>query len=137
MIENIDVTGFLDICSNTEGQPHGVIVEAVACIRVAFLGKRLILMVCGTVLKLNGSDVDDSLASILGNEVNETCEVLAGVTEAHTTADAALEVRGGTGHVEGNHALILVPDVDHTGKLLVLALYLVAGEEVYPVFLEF
>ncbi len=136
VIEDVDIAGLLDVCSNTEDKPHGVVVEAGACVRVALLGERLILMVCRAVLKLNRSDVDDSLACVLRNEVDETGEVLAGVTEAHAAADTALEVGSGTGHIEGDHALILVPDVDHAVHLLVIRLYLIAGEEIYPVFLE-
>ncbi len=136
VIENVDITGLLDVSGNTEGKPHGVIVEAVACVTVALLGKGLILMVSRAVLKLNGSNINNSLACILGNEVDKACEVLAGITEAHAATDAAFKVRSRTGHIKCNHALILVPDVDHTCKLFVLALYLIAGEEVYPVFLK-
>jgi len=136
VIENVDVTGLLDVSSNAEYQPHGVVVEAGTCIGVALLGERLILMVSRAVLKLNRSDVDDSLAGIFRDKMDEAGQILAGIAEAHAAADAALEVGSGTGHIESDHALILVPDVDHAVHLLVLRLDLIAGEEIYPVFLE-
>ena len=50
----------------------------------------------------------------------EAEEILVGIAEAHATADTALEVGSGTGHVEGYHTLVLVPDVDHTVNLVVV-----------------
>ena len=44
----------------------------------------------------------------------ETKKILAGITESHATADAGLKIGSGTAHIEGNHTLILMPDVNHT-----------------------
>ena len=55
--------------------------------------------------------------------MHEADEVLVRIAEAHTTADTALEEGSRTGHVECNHALVLVPDVDHTVELLLRTLH--------------
>ena len=45
--------------------------------------------------------------------MEEAEQILTGITEAHAAADTGFIVGSGTGHVEGNHALVLVPDIDH------------------------
>ena len=64
-------------------------------------------------------------------------EVLVGVAEAHATADAALEERGRAGEVEGDHALVLVPDVHHAVELVVGCLHLIDVKQLVPVVAEF
>ena len=68
--------------------------------------------------------------------MNETEQILVAVTEAHSASDTALEIGGGAGHIEGDHALILVPDVDHAVDLLVRGVYAVLGEQPAPVLLK-
>ena len=58
--------------------------------------------------------------------MNEAEQILAGITESHTTAGAGLEVGSRTGHVEGNHTLILVPDVDHASQF-----FICTGERIF------
>ena len=45
--------------------------------------------------------------------MDKTEQILAGVTEPHSTADTGFVIRSASGHIEGNHALVLVPDIYH------------------------
>ena len=72
-------------------------------------------MVCTAVLKLCGGDIDQSLPCPVGNEVDESQQILTGIPESHTTADPGFKVGGGTAHVESDHTLILMPYIDQYG----------------------
>ena len=65
-------------------------------------------------------DVEDPLPGPLRNEVDKAEEVLVGVAEAHASADAGLEVRRTAGHVEGDHALVGVPDIHHPVEFFII-----------------
>ena len=52
LIEDCEVTCFLDICYCSEDQPHRVIVESTSDIVVSSLGKRLVLVVATSVREL-------------------------------------------------------------------------------------
>ena len=67
------------------------------------------------------------------NQMYETEQILTGITETHTTADSGFVIGSGTGHVESNHTLILVPGVDHTVDFLVSGIYRVACQQLFPV----
>ena len=69
--------------------------------------------------------------------MNEAEQILIGVAEAHASADSALEVGSGAGHIEGNHALVLVPDVYHAVYLLVGRIYGILCQQLAPIFLQF
>ena len=60
-------------------------------------------------------------------------QILTGVAEAHAAAKTALEITRAAAHVERDHALILVPDIDHTVELVVAGLDRKTGEETFPV----
>jgi len=94
-------------------------------------------MIAATVWELGAGDIDDALTGTSRYLMNEAYQVLIGITEAHASADTALEEACGTGHAEGNHALILVPDVHHTVELVVTALHGKDIEQVIPVLVEF
>ena len=137
LIQDTEVSRFLDVCHRTEDKPHGVIVEAAADVVVAAFGQRLVLVVASSVGELRGGYVDDSFAGSFRYLMHEAHEVLVGVAETHSTTDAALEERGGTGHVEGNHALILVPDVHHAIQLFFVGLHDVDVQQAVPVGFQF
>ncbi len=84
-------------------------------------------MVSAAILKLGGGNVDDTLSCAIRDQVNETEQILAGITESHTSADSGFIVGRGPGHVEGHHTLVLVPDVDHAVDLVVGGLHTVSG----------
>ena len=50
-------------------------------------------------------------------------QVLVGIPEAHAAAYATLKETGRTREVEGDHALVLVPNVNHTIQPLVAAFH--------------
>ena len=60
-------------------------------------------------------------------------KVLVGVSEAHATANATLEERCRTAHAERDHALILVPDVDHPVELVVATVDHKDVEQLIPI----
>ena len=63
-------------------------------------------------------------------------QVLVGIAESHASADSCFKVRGRTGQIVGNHALILVPDVDHSVQLGTCGVHLVDVQEVVPIVLQ-
>ena len=93
-------------------------------------------MVAAAVRELGGGYVYDTLAGTLRNLMHEAHKVLIGVPEAHSAADSALEERGRTGHVEGDHALVLVPDVDHPVHLFLRTLHRIYIQQGIPICLE-
>ena len=127
------IAGLSYISTGTCNEPQRIIIEATADIGVAFLGQRLVLMVRTAVLELGGSDINDTLSCTVRNQMYETEQILTGITETHTTADSGFVIGSGTGHVESNHTLILVPGVDHTVDFLVSGIYRVACQQLFPV----
>ena len=93
-------------------------------------------MVAAAVRELGGGYVYDTLAGTLRNLMHEAHKVLIGVPEAHSAADSALEERCRTGHVEGDHALVLVPDVDHPVHLLLRTLHGIYVQQGVPICLK-
>ena len=67
--------------------------------------------------------------------MNETEQILTGITKSHAASDAGLKIGSGTAHVEGNHTLILVPHVHHAVELLLGGRDGEVGEQFVPVFL--
>lgn len=70
-------------------------------------------MVRAAVFKLGCGDVQDPLLCPVRDQVDEAQEILAGITESHAAPGSGLKIGGGAGHVEGHHALILIPDIYH------------------------
>ena len=65
--------------------------------------------------------------------MDEAQQVLAGVPEAHAPARAAFEVGSGAAHVEGDHALVLVPGVNHPVQRFLRGADLEIGEQSLPI----
>jgi hypothetical protein len=135
--EDGEISRLLDIGYGSEDEPARVVVETATDIVVATLGEWLILVIAAAVWELSAGDVDDALAGTGRYLMNETYEVLVGITEAHASADTALEEACRTRHAEGNHTLILVPDVHHAVELIVSALHGEDVQQVIPVLVEF
>ena len=76
-------------------------------------------MICAAVRELSVGDIDYPLAGSLRYQMYETEKILAGVAESHPASQTAFIVTGGSAHVESDHALILVPDVDGSVELFV------------------
>ena len=133
LVQNRCVTGLAQIRGCSRDEPQWIIVEAGADVCISLLCERLVLMVRGAVLKLRGCDVYDSLTRPLRDQVDKAEEILTAVPESHAAADARLEIRCGPRHVERDHALILVPDVDHAVDFVVLCLDMEGVKEMGPV----
>ena len=132
LIKNRPVAGFLDVSGNGKDQPQRVIGEISADVGVTLLGKGLVLMVAAAVRELRGSNIDDTLLRAVRNLVHEAENILVGISKSHAAADSRLEVGSGTGKVERNHALILVPDVNHAVDLVVGGGNIQNAEEFVP-----
>ena len=130
--EDGEIAGFLDVGIRTGNEPQGVVVEAGAHGQIALLGQGLVLVVGAAVRELGGSNVQQTLPGLFGNHMHEAQQVLTGIPEAHATAHAAFKIAGGAGHIEGHHALVLVPDVHHPVYLFVPGLGGAATEQIAP-----
>ena len=93
-------------------------------------------MISAAVLELSGCDIDDSFSCSVGDQVYETEKILTGISKAHATSDTGFIIGSGTGHIEGYHTLILVPDVNHTVNLVIGRFHGVLGKKVLPVFVQ-
>ena len=132
-VEDAAFARLLQVGSDGEDQPQRVVVESGSDGVVAALGQRLVLVIGAAGRELGGGDVEDPLARPVRNHVHETEQVLVGVTKAHPPAEAGLEEGGRAGQVEGGHALIGVPDVDHAIGVLARGGDLHRSELVRPV----
>ncbi len=90
-------------------------------------------MVGAAVLKLCGGDINDALPCAVWNQMHEAEQILAGITKSHPAPDAGLVVGGRAAHVKCHHALILVPDIDHTVYLVIGGFHDIAAEQIVPV----
>ena len=120
----------IGVCSGD--QPERIIIESAAYRQIPPLCQRLILMVRTAVRELGGGNVQNALAGTSGNHVHEAQQILTGIPEPHASSHPAFKVAGGTAHIKGDHALVLVPDIDHPVQLFVAAGYPEAGEQFLP-----
>ena len=90
-------------------------------------------MVCAAVRELRGGDIKNTLSRAPGNDMDEAKYVLARIPEAHAAAHATFKVGSGTAHVERDHALVLVPDVDHPVDLFIAGLGVEVRKKPVPV----
>ena len=93
-------------------------------------------MVAATVGELRGGYVDDTLARTARYLMDKAHQVLVGVAESHASSDATLEERGRAREVEGDHTLILVPDVHHPVEFLVARPHAIDAQQVVPIVLQ-
>ena len=133
LVENREISGLFDVGGTSGDQPERVIVEAASDIHVSFFCQWLILMVCASVFKLGSGDIEQTLSCAIRDQMNEAEKILAGVTEAHATAGTGLEVGCGTGHIEGNHTLILIPDINHASQLFICTGECIFCQQAIPV----
>ena len=117
LVEYAVVACLLEICEAAEEQPERVVVETGSYSVVASLRERLILVVAAAVRELRRRDVKYALTCAFRYLVHKADKVLVGVPESHTSADSALEITGAAAHVEGDHTLVLVPNIHHAVQL--------------------
>ena len=90
-------------------------------------------MVGAAVLKLGGGDIQNALPGAGGDDVHKAQQILTAVPEAHAASGTAFKVAGRAAHVKGDHALVLVPDVDHAVQLFLAGVQMVGGQQLLPV----
>ena len=66
-------------------------------------------------------------------QMDKAQDILTGVAESHAPSGSGFVVGGRAGEVEGDHTLILVPDIDHAVYMRIAAFYLITGKEIVPV----
>ena len=89
-------------------------------------------MVATAVGELGGGDVDDALTGAAGHLMHKAHKVLVGIAESHASSYATFKEARRTGEVEGDHTLILVPDVYHAVQSFVTALDGELTEQLVP-----
>ena len=119
-IQDGEIAGFLDVSRGARDQPQGIVIETAANIVVALLGQGLELVVAPAVPKLGGGDIQNTLPGALGNLVHKAQQVLRRIPETHAATDAAFKHGGRAAHIEGDHALVRVPDVHHSAQLFIV-----------------
>ena len=137
LVQNRVVTRFAQVGVHGGNQPQRVIVEAGADIHVALFRQRLVLVVGAAIGELGGGNVQNTLPRTGGDQMHKAEQILTGIAEAHAAAGAALIIAGRTAHVEGDHTLVLVPDIDHAVELFIAALDRVGGQQGIPVVVQF
>ena len=83
--------------------------------------------------KLRRGQVEDALPRARRDHVHKTEQVLIRVAKAHAAPDARLVERSRARHVERDHALIGVPDVDHAVRVSVRRADLQDAEQAIPI----
>ena len=134
LVQNAPVAGLAQIGVRPGDQPQRIVVEAAAHGEVALFRQRLILVIGAAVRELGRGDVEDALTRTPGNHMYKAQQILARIAEAHPAPHAGLEIAGRAAHVEGDHALVLVPDVDHAVELFLAAVHPVGAKQPLPVF---
>ena len=112
-VQNGVVTRFAQIGVHGGNQPQRVIVKAGADVHIALFRQRLVLVVGAAIGELGSRNVQNALPRAGGDQMHKAEQILTGIAEAHAAARAALIIAGGAAHVEGDHTLVLVPDIDH------------------------
>ena len=135
-VQNRVVARLAQIGVHGSNQPQRVIVEAGADVHVALFRQRLVLVVGAAVGELGGGNVQNALPRAGGDQMHKAEQILTGIAEAHAAAGAALIIAGRAAHVEGDHALVLVPGIDHAVELFIAALDRVGGQQVVPVVVQ-
>ena len=133
LVQDREVAGLLDVSRGAGDEPERIVVEARADVGIPALRERLVLVVGAAVRELDRGDVQDPFPRALRDQVHEAQKVLAAVAEAHAAAGPALVIGSAAAHVEGDHALVLVPDVHHAVQLFLAAFQGEAGKQARPV----
>ena len=94
-------------------------------------------MVSTAVGKLCVGNVQNPLPCPLRDQVDKAQQILTGIPEAHSATQTALKITGTATHIEGDHALVLVPDVHHPVQLLVGGIDGVGAQQAVPVIFQF
>ncbi len=133
LIQDRLVARLTQVSRHARNEPQRVVIKAAANVRVAFLGEGLVLVIGRPISLLCSRNVQDALARSRGNQMHKAQQVLVRIAEAHAAANATLVVACRAAHVEGHHALVLVPNVDHTVHACIGRAHAVGGKQLVPV----
>ena len=133
LIKYAEIPGLPDVGGDTCDQPERIVIEAASDCHVAAFRERLILMISTAVRELRVGYVDYPLAGSFRYKVYESEKILTGIAESHAAPETAFIVAGRPAHIEGDHALILIPDVDGPVELFVPGRYPADRKEIFPV----
>ena len=133
LLQNGPVAGLPQVGGGTGNEPQRVIVEAGADVPIALFGQGLVLVVGAAVLELGGGDIQNALPGTGGDDVHKAQKILTAVPEAHAASGAAFVIAGRAAHVKGDHALVLMPDIDHAVQLFLAGFQMVGGQQLLPV----
>ena len=93
-------------------------------------------MISTSIFKLGSGNIQNTFSRTFRNQMYEAKQILTGITESHTTSGSGFVVGCRPGHIEGDHTLILVPDICHAVYMRIMALYRVAGKKLIPVSMQ-
>ncbi len=131
--ENAPIARFLDVSGHSQHQPQRIIVEPGSNIVVAAFGQRLVLMIRPARLQLCGCQIEKPFARPLRDEMDEPQQILIRVAETHAAPDTAFKIRSRTTHIEGDHGLIGVPNIDHAIRMRIGRVDLQSIQQSIPV----
>jgi len=132
LVQDRDVAGLLDVGHDGEHEPRRIVVKPAADVVVPALREWLVLVIGAAIRELRRGDVEDPRPGALGDHVDEAEQVLVRVPETHASTDAGLEHGRRTRQVEGHHALVGVPGVDHPIDVRVAGRHLERREPLRP-----
>ncbi len=133
LFQDGQVARLADVCTCAGNQPQRVVIEAASDIGVSLFGEGLVLVVRASVLELRRGNINNAFPCALGNQMHETEQVLTGIPKSHSAPDTGLIVGSGAAHVEGDHALVLVPDIDHSVYVFVRRFNSITAKKIFPV----
>ena len=133
LIQDGPVAGFFEISRHAQHQPQRIVVEVAADGIIAALGQRLVLVIGAAVFELRGGNIQNALAGALRDHVDKAQQILIRIAETHPAPDARFVARCRTRHIERDHALVGVPDVDHPIGVFIRRLHLKNGQQLIPV----
>ena len=136
LVQDRPVGGLLEVGGHRQDQPQRVVVEAGPDGVVPPLGQGLVLVVGASRGQLGRGEVEDATPGPVRDHVDEAQQILVRVAESHAPPGARLEQRRRAGQVEGDHALVGVPDVDHAVGVRAGGAHPQAPQERRPVIAE-
>ena len=95
-VQDSKVSGFPDISACSGDEPEWIIIKTTSDIGVSTFGQWLILMIGTSVFELSGGNINDTLSCPFWNQMYESEQILAGVTESHATSDTGFVVGSGS-----------------------------------------
>ena len=126
-LEYVEIAGFPDVCRSGQYQPQRVVVEIAPYLVVPLLVSGWYWWYAPPSSNWVAAR-SVSLSCPVGYLVDES-RMSGWVPETYASSDAGFKVRRAPGHVEGDHALVLVPHVHHAVQIIIPAAEHISGQE--------